>query len=58
MEKLIALKQTGSIRDYVRQFSTRMLDIKGTSEKDKVFFFLNGLQPRAKTKIHEKRSKI
>ena len=43
MEKLITLKQTGSIRDYVKQFSTLMLDIRGTSEKDKVFFFINGL---------------
>ncbi|XP_022927092.1 uncharacterized protein LOC111434028 [Cucurbita moschata] len=54
MEKLIALKQTRSIKDYVRQFSTLMLDIRGTSEKDKVFF-INGLQPWAKTKLHEKK---
>ncbi|XP_022975706.1 uncharacterized protein LOC111475733, partial [Cucurbita maxima] len=53
MEKLVALKHTGGIRDYVRQFSTLMLDIRGTSEKDKVFFFINGLQPWAKTKLHE-----
>ena len=32
-----------------------MLDIRGTSEKDKVFFFINGLQQWAKTKIHEKK---
>ena len=57
MEKIIALKQTRSIRDYVRQFSTLMLDIRGTSEKDKVFFFKNGLQPWAKTKIHKKKVK-
>ena len=55
MEKLITLKQTGSIRDYVRQFSTLMLDMRGTLEKDKVFFFINGLQSWAKTKIHEKK---
>ena len=55
MEKLITLKQTGSIRDYVRQFSTLMLDIRGTSKKDNVFFFINGLQSWAKTKIHEKK---
>ena len=58
MEKLIALKQTRSIRDYVRQFSTLMLDIRGTSKKDKVFFFINGLQPWAKKKKYtRKRSK-
>ena len=55
MEKLITLKQTESIRDYVRQFSTLMLDIRGTSEKDEVFFVINGLQSWAKTKIHEKK---
>ena len=54
-EKLITLKQTGSIKDYVRQFSTLMLNIRGTSEKDKVFLIINGLQPWAKTKIHEKK---
>ena len=32
-----------------------MLDIKGTSKKDKVFLFINGLKPWAKTKIHEKK---
>ena len=30
-----------------------MLDIRSMSEKDKVFLFVNGLQPWAKTKIHE-----
>ena len=29
-KKLIALRKTGSITDYVRQFSTLMLDIRGT----------------------------
>ena len=31
-----------------------MLDIRGTSEKDRVFLFINELQPWAKTKIYEK----
>ena len=53
MEKIVALKHTGNIRDYVRQFSTLMLDIRGTAEKDNVFFFINGLQLWAKTKLHE-----
>ena len=54
-EKLIALKQTGSIREYVRQFSTLMLDISDTSKKDKVFLFINGLKSWAKTKIYKKK---
>ena len=56
-EKLIALKQTRSIGEYVRQFSTLMLDIRGTLEKDKIFLFINGLQPWGKTKIYEKKFK-
>ena len=54
-EKLTALKQIGSIREYVKKFSTLMLDIMGTLEKDKVFLFINELQPWAKTKIYEKK---
>ena len=53
--KTNTLKQTASIRDYVRQFSTLMLDIRDKSEKDKVFLFINRLKPWAKTKIHEKK---
>nr|CAD1837256.1 unnamed protein product [Ananas comosus var. bracteatus] len=33
------LQQTGSIRDYVKQFSTLMFDIRDMSEKDKLFHF-------------------
>ena len=53
MEKIVALKHIGNIQDDVRQFSILMLYIRGTAEKDKVFFFINGLQPWAKTKLHE-----
>ena len=54
-EKLLALKQTGSIREYVRQFSALMLDIMGMSKKDNIFVFINGLQSWTKTKIYEKK---
>ena len=37
IEKLIALKQTGSIRDYVRQFSTLMLDIKAPQRRTRYY---------------------
>ena len=41
--------------DYVKQFLTLILDIRGTSEKDKVFFFINRLQSWATTKIYKKK---
>ena len=53
-EKLLALKQTGGM-EYVKKFSTLMLDIRDMSEKDKIFLFINGLQPWGKTKIYEKK---
>ena len=39
------LKQIGTIIDYVKKFLALMLDIKDMSEKDKLFFFLEGLKP-------------
>ncbi|KAA0066681.1 uncharacterized protein E5676_scaffold384G00030 [Cucumis melo var. makuwa] len=53
--KLRELKHTGSIRDYVKQFAGLMLDIRDLSEKDKVFCFVEGLKPWAKTKLYEQR---
>ena len=39
MESLKKLKQTGSVRDYVKEFSSLILDIKDMSEVDKLFNF-------------------
>ena len=41
------LKQTGTVRVYVKKFSSLMLDIKNMSEEDKLFNFMSGLQPWA-----------
>ncbi|TYJ97410.1 uncharacterized protein E5676_scaffold194G002310 [Cucumis melo var. makuwa] len=53
--KLHELKHTGNIREYVKQFAGLMLDIRDMSEKDKVFCFVEGLKPWAKTKLYEQR---
>ena len=42
-ESLKKLKQTGSVRDYVKDFSSLILDIKDVSEVDKLFNFMFGL---------------
>ena len=44
-ENLKKLKHTGSVRDYVKDFSSLMLDIKNMSDEDKLFNFMSGLQP-------------
>lgn len=43
-EALKKLKHTVTIRDYVKQFTSYMLDITNMSEEDKLFHFMVGLQ--------------
>ena len=42
---LMNLRQTGAVRDYIKEFSALMLDIKDMSDEDRFFHFLKGLQP-------------
>ena len=42
-EALRRLKQTKMVRDYVKEFSSFMLEIRGMSEEDKLFNFVLGL---------------
>ncbi|RVW58435.1 hypothetical protein CK203_114986 [Vitis vinifera] len=41
----------GSVREYVKEFSSLMLDIKNMSEEDKLFNFMSGLQGWAQTEL-------
>ena len=43
------LKHTDSVRDYVKEFSSLMLNIRNMSEEDKLFNFVSGLQGWAQT---------
>ena len=45
------LKKTGTVRDYVKEFSSLMLDIKNMSEEDKLFNFVSGLQAWSQTEL-------
>jgi hypothetical protein len=49
--RLRRLKQTGSIRDYVKEFTSLTLEIPDLSDDDALFYFLDGLSPRAKMEI-------
>ena len=42
-ESLKGLKHTDSVRDYVKEFSSLMLNIRNMSEEDKMLKFLSGL---------------
>lgn len=50
-ESLKKLKHTGTVRDYVKDFSSLMLDIRNMSEEDKLFNFMSGLQPWAQAEL-------
>ncbi|KAL4340960.1 hypothetical protein GQ457_08G017680 [Hibiscus cannabinus] len=49
-KKLKELSHTGTVREYVRDFLALLLDIRGMSEKDKTFSFLEGLKHSVKRK--------
>lgn len=53
--KLRQLRQTGTVRDYVKQFSALMLDIRDMSEKDKLFYFIEGLKPWVHMELQRQR---
>lgn len=41
------LRQIGTVREYIKEFSSCMLSIRNISEDDKLFNFITGLQPWA-----------
>ncbi|CAN6473311.1 unnamed protein product [Victoria cruziana] len=49
--KLLELKQTGSIHDYVKAYQAKMLEIMSMSDEDRLFHFMVGLQPWAEQEL-------
>lgn len=41
--KLRRLRQSGSISEYIKEFTTIMLEIEDLSDKDALFYFKDGL---------------
>jgi len=54
-EDLKKLRQDGSVRDYVKKFSSLILDINNMSEEDRTFNFLSGLQPWAQLELRRQK---
>ena len=52
--RLRRLKQTGTIRDYVKDFTSLVLEIPDMSDKDSLFYFMDGLQAWAKTELRRR----
>ncbi|XP_070014985.1 uncharacterized protein [Nicotiana sylvestris] len=53
--KLEELRQTKSVRDYVREFSVLMLNICDMGDKDKLLTFLEGWKPYARMELQRQR---
>ncbi|KAK4409462.1 hypothetical protein Sango_0019200 [Sesamum angolense] len=49
------LEHTGSVQDYVKAFSTLMLDIRDMLEKDKLFTFMESLKSWAHLELQHQR---
>lgn len=45
------LKHTGTVRDYIKDFTSLMLDIPEMAEDNKLFNFLTGLQKWAQIEV-------
>ncbi|KAK2997320.1 hypothetical protein RJ639_025868 [Escallonia herrerae] len=52
---LLECKQTGLVREYCQAFSALMLDISDMSAVDRLFFFMEGLKPWARTELNRRR---
>ncbi|KAK3019233.1 hypothetical protein RJ639_004677 [Escallonia herrerae] len=52
---LLECKHTGSVREYCQAFSALMLDISDMSVVDRLFFFMEGLKPWARTELNRRR---
>ena len=50
-DSLKKLKHTGIVREYVKTFSSLILDIKNMSKEDKLFNFMSSLQPWAQLEL-------
>ncbi|KAK3041025.1 hypothetical protein RJ639_026737 [Escallonia herrerae] len=52
---LLECKHTGLVREYCQAFSALMLDINDMSAVDRLFFFMEGLKPWARTELNRRR---
>ncbi|KAJ9165878.1 hypothetical protein P3X46_020695 [Hevea brasiliensis] len=51
MKKLRGLKHTGSLKDYIREYSSLMLEIPDMPNKSRLLYFLDGLQQWAEQEL-------
>jgi hypothetical protein len=50
-DKLVNMRQTGNLREYIRDFRTLILDIPGMNEEEKLDRFVRGLKPHIRREV-------
>lgn len=53
-KKLRELKHKGNIKEYVKEFTTLVLQIPNLTEEDELFYFVDGLQAWAKQEVQRR----
>ncbi|XP_054805380.1 uncharacterized protein LOC129308324 [Prosopis cineraria] len=53
--KLCRLRQTSSIPDYIKEFTTIMLEIEDLSDKEALFYFMDGLKDWARVELDRRK---
>lgn len=56
-DRLKRLRQTGSVRDYIKEFTSLMLDIQNMSDEDKLHNFISGMQVWAQNELRRQNVK-
>ncbi|XP_069152656.1 uncharacterized protein [Solanum lycopersicum] len=56
-DKLKRLRQTGSVREYIKEFTSMMLDIQNMSNDDKLHNFISGMQGWTQNKLQRQNVK-
>ena len=56
-DKLKRLRQTGSVRDYIKEFTFVMLNIHNMSNEDKLHNFISGMQGWAQNELRRQNVK-
>ncbi|XP_069152660.1 uncharacterized protein [Solanum lycopersicum] len=56
-DKFKRLRRTGSLREYIKEFTSVMLDIQNMSDEDKLYNFISGMQGRAQNELRRQNVK-
>lgn len=54
MKRLRSLRHTETVKDYIKAYNSLMLEVPDMSEKERLLYFMDGLQPWAKRELRRR----